>query len=86
MDCMKAFHNVVGGVEHCSIPTPLLGAARKWEPKVDLVVGVGAPTVCMEDEISRFSHTRNFSNFDSVTVNMWVVTSFVIEFFFIERK
>ena len=53
--------------------------ARKWEPKVDLVVGVRAPTVRMggvRDEISRFLYPRTV-----ITVNMWVVTSFVIEVF-----
>ena len=58
--------------------------ARNWEPKVDFVVGVRAPTVRtggVRDEISRFSYPRDFSNNDLITVNMWVVTSFVIEVF-----
>ena len=42
--------------------------ARKWEPKVYLVVGVGAPTVRTGDELSRFSYPRHFSNSDLITV------------------
>ena len=53
--------------------------ARKWEPKVDLVVGVGASTVRTGDELTRFSYPRNFSNSDLIMAKMWVVTSFVIE-------
>ena len=48
--------------------------ARKWEPKVDLVVGDGAPTVSTGDELSRFSYPRNLSNGDLITVNNEVVT------------
>ena len=55
--------------------------ARKWEPKV--VVGV--PTVRTGDELSCFSYPRNVFVGDFITVNMWLVTSFVIEVFSIER-
>ena len=52
--------------------------ARKWEPKVDLVVGVGAPAVRTGDELFRFSYPGNFSNSDFITVfkiaSIWVVT------------
>ena len=63
-------------------PTP---RARKWEPKVDLVVG--APTVRTGDELSRFSYPRHFSNSDLITVlfDMWVVTSIVIEVISVDR-
>ena len=63
-------------------PTP---RASKWEPKVDLVVG--APTVRMGDELSRFSYPRHFSNSDLITVlfDMWVVASIVIEVISVDR-
>ena len=59
--------------------SPILG----WEPKVDLVVE--APTArgggVVGDECFHFSYPRNFSNSDLITVNMWVLTSFVIKVF-----
>ena len=89
MDCMSAFHHVVGiwTMEHCSVPPPLLGAPANGNRK--LISLSSRSTIqpsargASGDEISRFSYPRNFSNSDLITVNrpMLVVTYFVIEVF-----
>ena len=71
-------------IEHCSIPPPLLGVPANGNRKsISLSKSEHQPSArgASGDEISRFSYPRNFSNSDLITVNMRVVTSFVIEVF-----
>ena len=77
MDCMNAFHHVVVQLRLPYSARPQLGTESRFRCRRAPTVRTGG----VRDEISRFSYPRDFSNSDLITVNMWVVTSFVIEVF-----